>query len=100
MASNTLPDLIIDGGMVTMSGARHNVALNASWEIDALCCAMLDVMKPEDFHQELLVRAFSARIQDLATAIMSALHDEAHETRLIFYDVMRKHLEPKEAEQS
>lgn len=53
---------------------RHMLALQATWEIDALMEAALGRM-PHDFDDDLAVRGMCIRTKQLASAIMDAMDE-------------------------
>ncbi|THF64266.1 hypothetical protein [Pseudothauera rhizosphaerae] len=74
-------DLEERDGVVTMSKGRQLVALEAAWEIEALCNTLRNAVAPNDDMEHLVVRGLALRIRELARAAMSATGDEVSRTR-------------------
>ncbi|MCK0507367.1 hypothetical protein [Aromatoleum anaerobium] len=77
------PDLVEVGDTIVIGTARHGLALEAAWEIEELCNALCSTVGPSAGPARLVVRGLSARIRDLACAVMSALGDDIEETAKI-----------------
>ena len=73
---------------VTLSAARHVVALDACWEIERLAQHLAVNVIPDDDPLHLVVRGIAGRIRSLSRVVMSGLHDElepvAHLEREVF----------------
>ncbi len=82
----------------TIGKQRHMAALEAAWEIAALCEALRKAVTPDDNSQNhLVVRGLSSRIEGLSNSIMAALYDDAQATSEIYLDVTREFLPEQEA---
>lgn len=73
-----------------ISRPRQMVALEATWEIDRLCALLRTCVQPNDRMEEYVVRALSARIEELGRIIMDALGDRAETTRELAYRLRLK----------
>ena len=65
---------------ITLSKNRQLVALEAAHEIQALCQTLRGAVTPNENQEHLVVRGLTARVNDLACALMSALSDEVETT--------------------
>lgn len=86
--ANGSSDLIDDEGSshITISRERQLVALEATWETEKLCQVLREAVQTNaDSGEHFVVRALSARIQELACVIMSALGDEMAPTEGLRY---------------
>jgi hypothetical protein len=75
---------------VTLSSERQTVCLEAAWELDALA-ELLPTLVPniEEAHGAYhVVRGISARIRQLACAVMSGLHDGTEATKALRREVL------------
>lgn len=63
--------------IVTMATPRHLVAMEASWELDALAGLLPGLVDAEGvpLAQQLAVRGIAGRLRTLASSLMSALGD-------------------------
>lgn len=67
-----------DTKAVTLSAARHDVCLEAAWELDALARVLPDLAHVEGETQLLLVvRGITGRMLRLTDALMAGLNDDA-----------------------
>lgn len=83
-------DLVIDEEKATLSGARHLVALEATWEIGKLCHVLRTVVEIDESMEFYAVRGLSARIEDLSNVIMGALGDEVDSTKDLAFKLRRE----------
>ena len=86
-------DLICEGSTTSMSNFRCVLAIDAAAEIEELCKVLREATKEVD-GTGLVVRGFSARIEELSKVIMGALGDESEETGELAY---RLRLEQEES---
>ena len=67
-----------ENGSVTMEKARHDVCLQAAWELDAIATMLSDAVENTDqdaFASMLRVRCLAGRVRELANALMAGLYD-------------------------
>lgn len=73
----------IENGAVILSKARHQVCMEAAWELEALAYVLPTVTANGD-HEALMsgfvVRGIASRYVTLANVLMAALFDEAETT--------------------
>jgi hypothetical protein len=83
-------EMLREGGAV-FSRARMNLALEAVWEIEALCKAMRAAIAKADseFQDEFIVRGMTSRVEDLALAASAALCDEVETIKDLSREVVR-----------
>lgn len=80
MSEQTAAELKESETEVALSVERRLVALECTWEIEVLCKQLRIVVTPNEDQEHLVVRGISARIEDLARIVMSALGDELETT--------------------
>lgn len=88
-ADSIKPELIETKTEVTMSRERQLVALSATWEIAELTRVLREAMPQHDDQSHFMVRGISARIEDLNSAIMSALGEPDMKTERLRAEVER-----------
>ena len=88
-------------GAVTIGKERHLVALEATWEIAALCGALVQVDIPEDEDgAHLVIRGLAARVQCLSRAVGEALGDEVCTTVSLRKEVCRTTIQEERERQA
>lgn len=81
--SSSEKDLTIaPNGDVTLSKARHDICMEAAWELDAIASMLPGAVERTDevaMASHLKVRCMAARVRELANALMAGLFDDAVE---------------------
>lgn len=78
--SNTKDLTTAENGAVTLSKDRHDVCMEAAWELDAIASMLPGAVDRTDevaMASSLKVRCMAARVRELANALMSGLCDDA-----------------------
>lgn len=76
------------GGMVTMSKARHDAALQAAIEIEELCVALRQSFSLDSTGcPDVLVRGMSKRIQTMAHVVMRAVGDKSDDVGSMYSEI-------------
>lgn len=71
-----------ENGAVTLSKARHDVCMEAVWELEALAYVLPTVASngdPDALKSGFVVRGIASRYVTLANVLIAALYDDAEE---------------------
>lgn len=83
-----------ENGSVTLSKARHDVCMEAVWELEALAYVLPQITSNSDpaaLNSGFVVRGIAGRYVTLASVLLAALFDDAETTIEL---ARRVHVEP------
>jgi len=80
-------------GAVTLSKERHQVCMEAAWELESLAYVLAGVVQKFDdsaISPHFIVRGIAGRYQTIAKALISALDDDAETTKSLAETILVK----------
>jgi len=82
-------------GFTAIADPRRMLAMEAAYEIDALCGILRDVGGEQGWSPRLIVHGISARIEDLARGIVCCLDDEQESLEKLRLRIARESYQDK-----